>query len=182
MPKVLVPLAPGFEEIEAVTIVDVLRRAGIEVTTAGLEPGTVRGAHGITVQPDASLGQLRGLDYDLIALPGGMPGTDNLDRDARLRQMLTEMAQAGKYVTAICAAPRVLAGAGLLEGRAATSYPGALDPAKVEYRESAVVVDGRVITSRGIGTAMDFALSLVETLAGGERRAELEQRMLVSSR
>lgn len=180
MPRALVPLAAGFEEIEAVTIIDVLRRAGIEVTTAGLEPGTVPGAHGIALVPDRTLDDVRADEYDLNALPGGMPGADHLDRDPRIRRLVKEMAAAGKYVGAICAAPKVLASAGLLHNRPATSYPGFLDPSQVQYREEAVVIDGKVITSRGPGTALDFALSLVEILAGAGKRAELEKQMLVT--
>jgi protein deglycase len=180
MPRVLVPLAEGFEEIEAVTIIDVLRRAGIEVVIAGLAPGPVTGSHGIRIDTDLPLAQARAADFDLIALPGGLPGADHLERDPHLRQLLTDMAAAGKTVSAICAAPKVLAGAGLLQGRRATSYPGFLDPRQVRYREDPVVVDGQLITSRGPGTALAFALTLVETLAGAGKRAELEQRMLVT--
>jgi protein deglycase len=180
MPRVLVPLAEGFEEIEAVTIIDVLRRAGIEVTVAGLAPGPATGAHGIRIDTDLPLAQARAADYDLIALPGGLPGADHLDHDPRIRRLLTDMAAAGKTIGAICAAPKVLAGAGLLQGRRATSYPGFLDPSQVRYQEDPVVVDGTLITSRGPGTALAFALTLVETLAGAGKRAELEQRMLVT--
>jgi 4-methyl-5(b-hydroxyethyl)-thiazole monophosphate biosynthesis len=120
-------------------------------------------------------------DYALIALPGGMPGADHLEKDPRVLCLLKEMAQAGKTVSAICAAPKVLASAGLLKGKRATSYPGFLDPATVQYREEAVVVDGRLVTSRGPGTALPFALTLVEILAGAPKRAELEQRMLVGA-
>jgi 4-methyl-5(b-hydroxyethyl)-thiazole monophosphate biosynthesis len=181
MPRVLVPLAGGFEEIEAVTIIDVLRRAGIEVVVAGLEAGAVTGSHGITIQTDMPLEQARAEDYALIALPGGMPGAAHLEQDPGLRRLLNEMAQAGKIVSAICAAPKVLASAGLLRGKRATSYPGFLNPAEVQYREDAVVIDGRLVTSRGPGTALPFALTLVEILAGAAKRAELEQRMLVGA-
>ncbi|MGH8454385.1 MAG: DJ-1 family glyoxalase III [Nevskiales bacterium] len=180
MPRVLVPLAEGFEEIEAVTIIDVLRRAGIKVVVAGLKPGAVTGSHGIRIDTDLALDAARAADYALIALPGGLPGADHLEQDPRIRRLVLEMAAAGKTVSAICAAPRVLASAGLLEGRRATSYPGFLDPQRVNYQEDAVVIDGQLITSRGPATAMTFALTLVETLAGPAKRAELEQRMLVS--
>lgn len=181
MAKVLVPLAEGFEEIEAVTIIDVLRRADIEVTVAGLKPGGVTGSHGIRLETDKSLDEVRAAEYDLIALPGGMPGADHLDQDPRVRRILTEMRNAGKTLGAICAAPKVLASAGLLEGRRATSYPGFLDTAKVQYQEDAVVIDGKLVTSRGPGTALPFALTLVEILAGAAKRTELEQRMLVKT-
>ena len=179
MPRVLVPLAEGFEEIEAVTIIDVLRRANIDVVVAGLKPGAVTGSHGIRIDTDIALEDARSEDYTLIALPGGMPGADHLDQDPRVRRLVQEMAAVGKIVSAICAAPKVLAGAGLLEGRRATSYPGFLDPQRAHCLEDAVVTDGNLITSRGPATAMAFALTLVETLAGPAKRAELEQRMLV---
>lgn len=179
MAKVLVPLAEGFEEIEAVTIIDVLRRAGIHVVIAGLEDGPVTGSHGICISTDLGLDEARAADFDLIALPGGLPGADHLEQDSRLRCLLQEMSEAGKTVSAICAAPKVLASAGLLGGRRATSYPGFLDPAQADYQEDDVVTDGKLITSRGPATALVFALTLVETLAGKAKRTELEQRMLV---
>jgi protein deglycase len=178
MQRVLVPLAEGFEEIEAVTIIDVLRRADIEVVVAGLKPGAVTGSHGIRIDTDIALDDARSTDYALIALPGG-PGADHLDKNPHVRRLVTEMAKAGKTVSAICAAPKVLASAGLLDGKRATSYPGFLNPRQVNYLEEAVVTDGNLITSRGPATALQFALTLVETLVGPAKRAELEQRMLV---
>ncbi len=177
MPRVLVPLAPGFEDLEAVTIVDLLRRAGIEVITAGLHAGLVEGARGTRVQPDATLDEVAGDEFDMIALPGGMPGSENLKNDARVEAMLRRLAGAGKYTAAICAAPIALAHAGLLDGRNATSYPGFLEKMAVPslcFSESAVVVDGRVVTSRGPGTAMDFALTLIELLVDRTTRDRVE--------
>ena len=127
MPSVLVPLAHGFEDLEAVTIVDLLRRAGIAVVTAGLEPGLVLGSRGTRIQPDATLDDALAQDYDLVALPGGLPGADHLRDDARIQARLKKMAAAGKHTAAICAAPMALAAAGLLDGRRATAYPGVLD-------------------------------------------------------
>lgn len=182
MPRVLVPLADGFEEIEAVTIIDVLRRAGIEVVAAGLKAGPVTGSHGIRLDTDCSLDEAVEDNFDLIALPGGLPGADHLRDDPRIIRLLKAMLAAGKGVSAICAAPQVLATAGLLQGRRATSYPGFLDAAQLQqYSEEAVVIDGQLITSRGPGTALPFALTLVETLVGKDKRAELEQRMLVAT-
>lgn len=177
MAKVLVPLAQGCEELEAVTIVDVLRRAGVAVVTAGLAPGIVKASRGTQLVPDATLEAALQEDYDMVVLPGGMPGASHLKQDARVIRLLQHMAAQGKYVAAICAAPVVLAEAGLLKGKSATSYPGFLDVNPVEgmtYRAAAVVVDGRIITSRGPGTAMDFALNLVEILAGRAKREEVE--------
>jgi 4-methyl-5(b-hydroxyethyl)-thiazole monophosphate biosynthesis len=114
-------------------------------------------------------------DYDMIVLPGGQPGTNNLKADERVLKLVQSMAQQGKYVAAICAAPSVLATAGLLDGNRATGFPGALNPfPKVKQQHAAVVEDGKLITSRGPGTAMDFALTLVERLAGHAKRQEVE--------
>lgn len=178
MATVLVPLADGFEEIEAVTVIDVLRRAGAEVTVAGLEPGPIHGSHGIQVVPDELLDDVMKRDYEMIVLPGGLPGADNLEADPRIREILIRLAEDGQFATAICAAPKVLAAAGLLDGRKATSFPGFLEPYRdqvLELEADAVVHDGRIITSRSAGTAMDFALELVAALLGEERSMEVEQ-------
>jgi 4-methyl-5(b-hydroxyethyl)-thiazole monophosphate biosynthesis len=177
MASVLVPLAQGCEELEAVTVVDLLRRAGIDVITAGLDAQPVHASRGVTLLPDMSLDAALQLEFDMIVLPGGLPGADHLRDDPRVIDLLKKMAAADRYTAAICAAPRVLAHAGLLDGKRATSFPGALDVAAVpgiEYQEAPVVTDGKVITSRGPGTAMDFALTLIETLAGKQQRDEVE--------
>lgn len=176
MTTVLIPLAQGCEELEAVTLIDILRRAGIQVTTAGLTPGTVRASRGTVLVPDTTLDEALRHDYDLIALPGGMPGSENLKNDQRVIALLQKMAGADKYVTAICAAPMALHEAGLLDGKHVTSYPGVLDqmPGKHRYSDDAVVVDGKIVTSKGPGTAMDFALTLVELLAGRPKRDQVE--------
>jgi 4-methyl-5(b-hydroxyethyl)-thiazole monophosphate biosynthesis len=117
------------------------------------------------------------LEFDMIVLPGGLPGADHLRDDPRVIDLLKKMAAADRYTAAICAAPRVLAHAGLLDGKRATSFPGALDVAAVpgiDYQEAPVVMDGKVITSRGPGTAMDFALILIETLVGKQQRDAVE--------
>jgi len=178
--RVLVPLAPGFEEIEAIAIVDLLRRAGIEVQTASLDGPEVTGSHGITVRADVALDAVTASGYDMIVLPGGQPGADHLKDDARVISMLRHMAADGRYVAAICAAPGVLAHAGLLDGRAATSFPGALaqDSAPgIRLRTDPVVVDGRFATSRGPGTAIPFGLVLIELLEGAAARWQVEQRL-----
>lgn len=175
MPRVLVPLAQGCEEIEAVTIIDILRRSGIEVVSAGLDAHPVRASRGTVLIADTTLDDAIKQNYDMIVLPGGQPGTNNLKADARIISLLQHMAQQGKHVAAICAAPSVLASAGLLDGRKATSFPGSLHGfAKVQLQTTAVVEDGQIITSRGPGTAMDFALKLVERLAGKAKRDEVE--------
>lgn len=180
MARVLIPLAEGFEELEAITIIDLLRRAEIDVVVAGLQPGAVRGSHGISVTPDTTLDEALSADFDMVALPGGLPGSDHLAADPRVRALLQEMAASGRFTAAICAAPRALAAAGVLRGKRATSFPGALGDAalgELTYEEAAVVTDGKVITSRGPGTAMDFALSLIAALAGESKRQEVEQRL-----
>lgn len=181
MPSVLVPLAPGFEDLEATTVVDILRRAGIEVITAGLTSGLVQGSRGMRVQPDADLDAVLTRDFDMIVLPGGMPGSEHLKNDARIQNLLKRLAASGCYTAAICAAPMALAAAGLLDGRRITGYPGMVDKLPVpgaRYVAEPVVVDGKVVTSRGPGTALDFALSLVELLAGKAKRDEVEAALV----
>lgn len=180
MYAVLVPLAEGFEELEAITVIDLLRRAEIEVTTAALESSPVRGSHGIAVAADTTLEAVRDREFDMIVLPGGMPGAKHLGEDARLRERLRRMAAQGRITAAICAAPSVLAQLGLLNGRRATSFPGFLDPSRtpgLKLVDGAVVSDGQVITSRGPGTALDFALALIERLRGRVARDAVESRL-----
>lgn len=175
MPTVLVPLAQGCEEIEAITVIDILRRAGITVVSAGLDTQPVRASRGTALIPDTTLKSALEQSYDMVVLPGGQPGSNNLKADARILSLLNTMAREDKYIAAICAAPSVLATAGLLDGKRATSFPGALDAfPKVHQQAAAVVEDGKLITSRGPGTAMDFALTLVERLAGRVKRQEVE--------
>ena len=183
MAKVLVPLAEGCEELEAVTVIDLLRRAGIEVVTAGLRPGIVKASRGTRLVPDAVLDDVLRDEFDMIVLPGGMPGAQHLKEDPRIIALLKKMAEQGRYTAAICAAPAVLAEAGLLAGKCATSYPGFLDKIEVPgmaYLKDAVVRDGKVLTSRGPGTAMDFALALIEALSGKARRDEVEAGLVRS--
>lgn len=177
MSRVLVPLAEGFEEIEAVTVIDLLRRAGIEVIAAGLAPGTVTGSHGITITPDIELDEVLGQSFDMVVLPGGMPGATHLAADARLLALLRRQVEGGGLTAAICAAPAVLAKAGLLAGKRATSFPGFLTSISAPdtlVLDDAVVEDDKLITSRGPGTAMDFALALIERLQGMPARQTVE--------
>ncbi|MFA6903637.1 MAG: DJ-1 family glyoxalase III [Gallionellaceae bacterium] len=175
MPTVLVPLAQGCEEIEAVTIIDILRRAGITVVCAGLDAQAVRASRGTVLIPDTTLDEALKQNFDMVALPGGQPGTNNLKADARILALLQNMVHQDKYVAAICAAPSVMATAGLLDGKHATSFPGALNAFPgVQQQTGNVVEDGKLITSRGPGTAMDFALTLVERLSGTAKRQEVE--------
>jgi 4-methyl-5(b-hydroxyethyl)-thiazole monophosphate biosynthesis len=175
--RVLVPLATGCEELEAVTVIDLLRRAGIQVVCAGLQPGSVVASRGTVLVPDTTLDDALREEYDMVVLPGGLPGANYLQGDDRIIRLIRTMAGQGKYTAAICAAPKVLAKAGLLEGRQATCYPGSLSQAElrgVQLSDKPVVQDGTTITSRGPGTAMDFALHLIEILAGRDARVQVE--------
>lgn len=185
MSKVLIPLAQGCEELEAITIIDLLRRADIEVITAGLDDQAVTASRGVVLIPDTSLDQLlaqtRMDDFDMVVLPGGLPGADHLNEDKRIRSLLKKQLQDGKTVAAICAAPKVLASLGILDDRRATAYPGTLEQLNLtstKISREAVSIDGPVITSRGPGTAMDFALTLIEQLSGKDTRDEVESGLM----
>jgi len=178
---VVVPLLPGFEEIEAVTIIDVLRRADIRVLVASSAPGPVRGSHDIEVTADTALASVTADAVDMIALPGGMPGAANLARDPEVQRLVRELAEAGKFTCAVCAAPIALAAAGVHRGKRVTCYPGFEDQlAGGTVVEDRVVVDGTLVTSRGPGTALEFALALVALLCGQTARGEQARRMLVA--
>jgi 4-methyl-5(b-hydroxyethyl)-thiazole monophosphate biosynthesis len=178
--KVLMPLADGFEEIEALTVVDILRRAEIDVVMAGLKEGLVEGAHKIVVKPDSGLEKVDISGFDGVILPGGFPGFVNLYKDERVLNMVREMDKMGKYVAAICAAPSVLVKAGVLQGRRATVNPAgkAEVTACAKYCEDRVVVDKNLITSQSPGTAMEFALKLVEVLAGEDAAKKVKAQTL----
>ena len=178
--RVIVPLAPGFEEVEAATIIDVLRRAELDVVVAGLDDGLIRGAHNLAVQPDTTLEALGDDSADMVVLPGGLPGAENLKNDARVQALLGRVKEQDGWLCAICAAPMALGPQGITTERVATSYPGFADAfPHGEYVEDRVVVDGRVITSRGPGTSLEFALELVRVLCGDEKAQALEEGMLV---
>ena len=182
MAKVLVPIADGVEEIEAVTIIDVLRRAGVEVVCAGLTEKPVTASRKVKLVPDRSLEEAKDEAFDMVVLPGGGDGVENFKRDPRIEAILRGMNGRQKWVTAICAAPTLLAAYGLLEGKKATSHPSRRDQTaveKVNYQEQRVVRDGHIITSRGPGTALEFAFKLVEVLCGGEKVGELKEAMVV---
>jgi 4-methyl-5(b-hydroxyethyl)-thiazole monophosphate biosynthesis len=178
--RVLVPLAEGFEEIEAIAIVDVLRRAGVEVVTASLKPGVVRGAHAIDVRADAELGKVDVDGFDMVVLPGGMPGTTNLMEDERVIGALKKLHAKGKTTAAICAAPMVLARAGLISKVPVTSYPSVRDKlGDAVVRDSPrVIKSGQIVTSQGAGTAIEFALELVAELVGRAKADELGRALI----
>jgi protein deglycase len=180
MGRVCVLLAPGFEEIEAITVIDVLRRADIETITLGVDGPVVEGSHGIRVQADATLGDVAEGKWDAVVLPGGMPGSARLRDDARVQALLVRQRAAGGKLAAICAAPIALSAAGVLAEKKATSYPAFESQLRcAAYLTDRVVVDGDVTTSRGVGTALPFALSLVEQLRGAEVAQQVAERMLV---
>jgi len=183
MKNVLIPLAQGCEELEAVTIIDLLRRAQFEVTTAGLEPQLtpIKASRGTTLLPDTSLDQALKTDYDMLVLPGGLPGADHLNDDLRIIKLIQKMATENKYTCAICAAPRALAHAGVLQDKRATSYPGTLDQMEISgmtYTGEAVTIDGKIITGRGPGVAIDFTLALIEALGGSKLKQHVETPLL----
>jgi 4-methyl-5(b-hydroxyethyl)-thiazole monophosphate biosynthesis len=179
--KVLVPIADGSEEIEAVCLIDTLRRASAEVTVASVDRLQVTASRGVKLVADARISDCTGQTYDCIALPGGMPGAEHLRNSAELITMLKKQKQAGKLYAAICAAPAVaLAPHGLLDGVKATCYPGMRSKLHPAYAsEERVVVDGNCITSQGPGTAIEFALKLVELLFGPQKAKEVGDPMIV---
>jgi len=182
MARVCVLLANGFEEIEAVTIIDVLRRAEVDLTTAAVAPGPVRGSHGLVVEADRSLADAAKETWDMVILPGGLPGATNLRDDPKVQDLLRRQAEAGRKIGAICAAPIALGKAGLLKGKKATCYPGFQDQLTgASYEESQVVRDGNIVTSRGPGTAMEFALALAADLKGKGVADSLRKGMLVGA-
>ncbi len=181
MSHVLVPLAQGCEELEAITITDLLVRAGISVTTCGLDAQPVKASRGTTIIPDCSIDAVMQESFDLIVLPGGLPGADHLRDNKQLQSLLKKQAEDNKYLAAICAAPKALAEAGVLDGKTATSFPGVLETLEnpaISISKNAIEIDGKVVTSRGPGTAMDFALTLIELLEGRTKREEVEQQLV----
>jgi 4-methyl-5(b-hydroxyethyl)-thiazole monophosphate biosynthesis len=179
MKKIAVLLAEGFEEVEAVTPIDFLRRGGVEVVTAGVGGTTVTGAHGVPFTADALLQDVPA-ELDGVVIPGGMPGAANIAKSAVAVELVKKLFAAGKLVAAICAAPGVVLGPnGFLKGRRFTCYPGyEKDVPGAFFSEDRVVVDGNLITSRGPGTAAEFALALVERLAGKEAAGKVHRDTL----
>ncbi len=180
--RVLTILAEGFEEIEAVTVIDLLRRAEIDVTVAGLTAEKITGSHKLTIECDAALSAVDSAEYDALFLPGGQPGTRNLTADSRVIQWVKNFAAENKYLAAICAAPTVLLHAGVVDTAAVTSYPAESSRFKTDnYKEDAVVVSGRIITSRGVGTAIPFALNLIRLWKGDEAARQLARKIVFTS-
>ncbi len=175
---VYVYLADGFEELEALAPVDILRRSGVEVKTVGVTGKTVNGAHGIRVEADILPEEIDLAAAEMLILPGGIPGTPNLEADKRVTEAVLEANAQGKYVAAICAAPSIFGHLGILQGRHATCYPG-FEPelAGAVCLEDGVVCDGNVITAKGAGCASDFGFLLAALLVGEEKSMQIKEAM-----
>lgn len=180
MSKVCIFFAEGYEEIEALTVVDLLRRAGIDTETVSVtEEKTVTGSHGIPVIMDKLIGEVDFAGTDMIVLPGGMPGTKNLEDCRLLMEQVDAFCEAGKYVAAICAAPSILGHKGLLKGKRACCFPdfeSHLEGAQVT--QSSAEADGNIITSRGMGCAIDFGLTIVAAFLGQEKAEALGKQII----
>ena len=181
MSKVLIPFTQGVEEIELIAVVDILRRANIEVTMASLDGQPVVGRSGITIGADAKLNEVVNQSWDMLVLPGGLPNADLLKENADVRKVAQALARQDKYVAAICAAPAALAYFGLLDNKQATSHPvvqQTLEQHVHTYQQQDVVEDGTVITSRGAGTAITFALRLVARLTDQQTANNIKTAIL----
>lgn len=177
MKKVLIPLAEGFEEIEALATADVLRRAGLEVVLAGI-PGTmVKGRSGVKVVADTRIDEINHNEFDCLVLPGGNPGYINLGKSKKVIEIINDFDSKGKHIAAICAAPSILAKQGVLDNRRATIYPG-MEREIPRPRPANVVTDGHIITSQGPGTAIDFALEIVKNLLGNSKAEEIRRELV----
>ena len=183
MKTIFVFLAEGFEEIEALTPVDVLRRAGLPVQTVSvMDEQVVAGAHGVPVLADKMFAEINPEDAEMILLPGGLPGATNLDAHEGLSRMILDFAAAEKPLAAICAAPLVLGNRGLLQGKKATCYPGFETYLQgAEYTAALVEKDGNIITGKGPGAAMEFAFAIVEKYCGIDKVNELKQGMMIQA-
>jgi 4-methyl-5(b-hydroxyethyl)-thiazole monophosphate biosynthesis len=179
MKRVIVPLANGFEEIEAVAVIDILRRAGCEVVVAGVGGCSVVGAHHIRIECDRPIDECEAAGFDAVVLPGGLPGTDNLGRSADVGRLLATVNDAGGLIGAICASPTVLNAQGLLDGKVATCHPAhENEMERCIYSTDRVVTDGNVVTSRGAGTAVEFAAELTRHLVSNEAANEILRRIV----
>ena len=181
MPNALMLLTTGFEEIEAITTIDILRRCGVKVTVAGLVPEPIDGAHKIKIIPDISFEEINLHDFDAVILPGGAPGYQNLRDDKRVIQIVKTAFEQNKIIAAICGAPTVLSDAGIIKGKKCTIYPGMeeeLEKGGGLPQKDIVVVDGNIITSKGPATALPFALALSEIIVGKEMAQNIRKNTL----
>jgi len=177
MVKVLVPLAEGFEEIEATSVIDILRRAGVNVVTAGIPGSLVVGSRNLRVNADTKLSDIDPEDFDAIVLVGGYPGYVNLGKTQKVMNIITSFNEEKKLIAAICASPTILAKVGILEDRKATVYPG-MEKELPYPRGDKVVVDEHIITSQGPGTAILFALKLIEVLVGKDKAKAVKKELV----
>lgn len=179
--RVLLVLAEGFEEMEAVTPIDLLRRAGVEVTIAGLNGSIIKSARNLSVSTDVTLDKVSD-NFDALILPGGGGGAKNLGSSQMLKTLIQEMNKKGKGIYAICASPvLVLSPTGILKGKTATCYEGmesGFDPS-IKYVDQKVVMDGNILTSKGPGTSIDFSLAIIEKLCGKETAEKIKKDILV---
>ncbi len=183
MARVLIPFTEGVEEVELVAVIDLLRRADVDVCAASLDGGAVVGRSNITIQPDAALADVMSDEWDMVVLPGGLPNAFLLRDDANVKAVVDRLRTERKSIAAICAAPMALAAYGITEGKRVTSYPSCqkemekLQPSSV-YVDDAVVEDDFLITSRGPGTAIAFSLRLIAKLCGEEESEEIRQSIV----
>lgn len=181
MATVLVPLAQGCEELEAVTIMDLMVRAGVNVISASLDDKPVTASRGTVLIASTTINKVKAVDIDMMILPGGLPGANNLNLDPYIQNLITQLNDDNKIIAAICAAPKVLATSGLLNGKKVTAFPGVLEELmikniQIDYNH-AVVQDGNIVTSKGPGAAMDFTLDLISILCGKVKRKEIESAL-----
>ncbi|MDR2580928.1 MAG: DJ-1/PfpI family protein [Fibromonadaceae bacterium] len=181
MTTALFLLANGFEELEFVAPYDILHRGGVKIQTASIDDKKeVMGAHGLAVLADSLLSQVEGLPFDLLVLPGGGPGTENLLKSDSVKNLLVKSYEAGKQIAAICAAPKVLVNAGILRNHSATSYPSVradIEPHCKRYLDAPVVISENIITSKGAGAAAEFGFCLLSLLAGPDVSANVKGQM-----
>ncbi len=177
--KALVLLANGLEEIEAITIIDILRRGNIEVTTSSLDKIRVRGSHDIIIEADTNLSAVSSEIFDAIILPGGMPGSENLKNDRQVIQILKNMNNQGKIIAAICAAPMALYEAGLLDNKKFTMHPAVSEKIPLKCSSEQVICDQNIITGQASGAAIIFAFKIVENLLDLQSVNEINQSVLL---
>ncbi len=177
---VCILLGNGFEEIEALAACDILRRAEVPACLAGISGSVIVGAHGIHVRADVPVEQIRPEDLEMVVLPGGLGGVESIEGSAAAMALIRDTAAAGKYVAAICAAPTVLAKLGVTDGKNAVVYPGMESQmgSAVIHPDCPVVFDGRLVTGRAPGAAIDFALALVQTLRGAEAAEQVAKGLV----
>ncbi len=181
MTRALVPMTDGTEEMEAVIVIDTLRRAKWDVVAAGMKKGAITASRGVKIIPDAAWGEIDPSSFDLIVVPGGAKGVENLLKEERLHEAIRKLHQAGKIVAAVCAGPLVLQQAGVLAGRRITCHPdNASKVTQAQWVNEPVVIDGNVITSQGAGTCFKFALAIIAQVDGAEKSAAVARGMVAT--